>query len=84
MSIWALPVRLPVDWLSNRLGIAGIASRVGDHFVGGEALQYGEASITLRYRDRKVQVSDGHYAETKEQIGGILILEADTWNTQLL
>jgi hypothetical protein len=32
---------------------------------------------TLRFRDGKVLVTDGPYAETKEQIGGILILEAD-------
>ena len=51
--------------------------RAGGHFVGGEALQAGEASITLRYRDGQVQATDGPYAETKEQLGGILILEAD-------
>ena len=52
--------------------------RAGGHFVGGEALQSGEASITLRYRDGHVQATDGPYAETKEQLGGIFILEAYT------
>lgn len=51
--------------------------RAGGHFVGGEALQSGESSVTLRYRDGQAQATDGPYAETKEQIGGILILEAD-------
>ena len=51
--------------------------RAGGHFVGGEALQSGDTSITLRYRDEQVQATDGPYAETKEQLGGILILEAD-------
>lgn len=47
------------------------------HFDGGEALQPAGTAVTLRHRDGKVLVTDGPYAETKEQIGGILILEAD-------
>jgi hypothetical protein len=46
------------------------------HFAGGEALETSLRSATLRWRDGKVVVTDGPYAETKEQIGGILILEA--------
>jgi hypothetical protein len=46
------------------------------HFAGGEALQGSTTAITLRWKDGKVSVTDGPYAETKEQIGGILILEA--------
>jgi len=51
--------------------------RKNGHFAGGEALQAASAAATLRFRDGKVLVTDGPYAETKEQIGGILILEAD-------
>jgi hypothetical protein len=47
------------------------------HFAGGEALQPAGTAVTLRYRDGRVAATDGPYAETKEQIGGILILEAD-------
>jgi hypothetical protein len=36
--------------------------------------------VTLRFRGGKVTVTDGPYAETKEQIGGILILEARDLN----
>jgi hypothetical protein len=50
--------------------------RGGGHFVGGEALQSPQNATTLRYRNGKVAVTDGPYAETKEQLGGILILEA--------
>ena len=50
--------------------------REGGHFAGGEALQPPGNGVTLRYRGGKVAVTDGPYAETKEQIGGILILEA--------
>jgi hypothetical protein len=47
------------------------------HFAGGEALQPASTAVTLRYQGGKVTVIDGPYAETKEQIGGILILEAN-------
>jgi hypothetical protein len=50
--------------------------RQGGHFVGGEALQTFRTATTLRYGEGKVSATDGPYAETKEQLGGILILEA--------
>ena len=51
--------------------------RKDGHFAGGEGLQPANTARTLRYRNGKVMVTDGPFAETKEQIGGILILEAD-------
>ena len=50
--------------------------RRGGHFLGGEALQSSDQAATVRMRDGKVIVTDGPYAETKEQLGGILLLEA--------
>jgi len=50
------------------------------HFAGGDALQGPETATTLRWKDGKVSVTDGPYAETREQIGGILILEARDLN----
>jgi hypothetical protein len=50
--------------------------RKGGHFVGGGVLQPSSSAKTLRFQGGKVIVTDGPYAETKEQIGGILILEA--------
>ena len=54
--------------------------RRGGHFVGGEALQGPRSATTLRDRGGKVALTDGPYAETKEQLGGILILEAEDLN----
>ena len=54
--------------------------RKNGHFAGGEALQPPGSAVTLRARGGKVTVTDGPYAETKEQIGGILILEARDLN----
>ncbi|MCA9241350.1 MAG: YciI family protein [Planctomycetales bacterium] len=52
--------------------------RAGGHFAGGEALEDACQAVTLRCRDGKIESTDGPYAETKEQIGGILILEAES------
>jgi hypothetical protein len=54
--------------------------RKGGHFVGGEALQSAAGAITLWCRNGKIVATDGPYAETKEQLGGILILEANDLN----
>jgi hypothetical protein len=54
--------------------------RRGDHFAGGEALDDAHNAVTLRMHNGKVTVTDGPYAETKEQLGGILILEARDLN----
>lgn len=54
--------------------------RKNGHFAGGEALQGPENAATLWWKEGKVAVVDGPYAETKEQIGGILILEARDLN----
>ena len=48
--------------------------RRGGHFLGGEALD--SAAVTLRTRKGKVEVIDGPFTETKEMLGGILLLEA--------
>jgi hypothetical protein len=54
--------------------------RRGGHFIGGEALQSIRNAATLRYRQGKIAVTDGPYAETKEQLGGFLVLEARDLN----
>ena len=50
------------------------------HFVRLEALQSAQNAKTLRYRNGKVSITDGPYAETKEQIGGVLMLDAHDLN----
>jgi hypothetical protein len=54
--------------------------RKNGHFVGGEALQSARNATTLRWGSGKVSITDGPYAETKEQLGGILVLEAKDLN----
>ena len=50
--------------------------RKNGHFAGGEALDSPQKAATLRWRNGEGVVTDGPFAETKEQIGGILMLEA--------
>ena len=54
--------------------------RANGHFAGGEALQGSETGLTLYWKNGKVATTDGPYAETKEQLGGILVLEARDMN----
>jgi hypothetical protein len=50
--------------------------RRGGHFLGGEALESTRSAVTLRTRNGEVEVIDGPFVETKEMLGGILLLEA--------
>ena len=50
--------------------------RANGHWAGGEALQSAETALTLYWKNGKVATTDGPYAETKEQLGGILVVEA--------
>jgi hypothetical protein len=50
--------------------------RANGHFKGGEGLQPPSSARTLRYEKGRLVVTDGPFAETKEQLGGIMILEA--------
>ena len=54
--------------------------RANGHSAGGEALQPPETALTLYWKNGNVATTDGPYAETKEQLGGIGILEARDMN----
>jgi len=50
--------------------------RRGGHFLGGEALDTVRDAVTLMSRHGQTELIDGPFAETKEVLGGILLLEA--------
>ena len=54
--------------------------RANGHSAGGEALQPAETALTVYWKNGKVATTDGPYAETKEQLGGIGVLEARDMN----
>jgi hypothetical protein len=54
--------------------------RTNGHLVGEVPLQPAKTAVTLYRKNGKVATTDGPYAETKEQLGGIQILEARDLN----
>jgi hypothetical protein len=45
-------------------------------FLGGHELQPTASATTIRVRNGKKAVTDGPFAETKEQLGGYFLVEA--------
>ncbi|UYG09066.1 YciI family protein [Halomonas sp. M4R1S46] len=68
----------------NQECVAGV-ERLTDagHFVTGRALQPVESATSVRLRDGELLVSDGPFAETKEQLAGFYLLEAHDLNEAL-
>jgi hypothetical protein len=56
------------------------ALRTNGHLVVEEPLQPANTAVTVGWKDGKVAVTDGPYTETKEQLGGIQVLEARDLN----
>lgn len=50
------------------------------HFLDGAPLLSTETATTLRMRDGKPLITDGPFAETKEQLAGFYMLEARDMN----
>lgn len=46
------------------------------HFIGANRLKPPETATTIRVRDGKVLITDGPFAETKEQFGGYYLIDA--------
>jgi hypothetical protein len=54
--------------------------RKNGHVVDTTALKPAENAATLRFQSGKVSITDGPFIETKEQLGGVMILEAKDLN----
>jgi hypothetical protein len=54
--------------------------RKNGHCVDTKALQGAANASTLRFDGGKVSITDGPFAETKEQLGGVMLLEARDLN----
>jgi len=57
--------------------------RKGGHYVASNALEAADTATILRVRGANVTITDGPYAETKEQLGGYLLMEARDLNEAL-
>jgi len=50
------------------------------HFISANRLQPVDTATTLRVRNGRVTITDGPFAETKEQFGGYYVIEARDLN----
>lgn len=50
--------------------------RKGGHFLAAQALQPVRTAATIRLKGGKAMITDGPFAETREQIGGFILIEA--------
>ena len=57
-----------------------VGVRASGHCISSEALQPIATATTVRMRNGRMSVSDGPYAETKEQLAGFYLLEARDLN----
>ena len=56
------------------------ALRTAGHLVVAHALESVDTATTVRVRNGKLSATDGPFAETKEQLGGFLLVEARDLN----
>lgn len=70
------------EWQSlNRECVAcGEDLRSSGHMLGGNALHPTSTATSLRVRDGKMVITDGPFAETKEQLAGFYLLDARDLN----
>lgn len=54
--------------------------RQSGHYIVSSPLQPVQAATTLRVRNGKLSITDGPFAETKEQLGGFYLIEARDLN----
>lgn len=50
------------------------------YFIAAEALQSPSTAVTVRVRGGKVSTTDGPFIETKEHLGGFVLIEARDLN----
>ena len=50
--------------------------RDSGHYIGGNPLQSVKTATSVRVRDGKNAITDGPFAETREQLGGYYLIEA--------
>ena len=58
-------------------GYNAFGEQFKDKIAGGEALVPTSSATTVRVRDGKTLTTDGPFAETKEQLGGFYLINAD-------
>jgi hypothetical protein len=56
------------------------ALQASGHMVAAHALQLPQSAMTVRVRDGKMSATDGPFMETREMLGGLIVIEARDLN----
>lgn len=54
--------------------------RQSGHYISSNALEYVASATTIRVRGERIAITDGPFVETKEQLGGYILIEARDLN----
>ena len=68
------------DAFMDECGAVNEGIRKSGHYLSSEALQPVHTATTVRIRNGKVSITDGPFAETKEQLGGFYLINARDLN----
>jgi hypothetical protein len=68
----------PEDWLALNYECVAFGDDIAasGHRLGGAALEPTPTAVTVRVRGGQTTVTDGPFAETREQLAGFYLLEA--------
>jgi hypothetical protein len=57
--------------------------KAAGHLLAAEALQSPDSAVLVKVRSGKISTTDGPFTETKEQLGGFILVEARDLNDAL-
>jgi hypothetical protein len=69
-----------VDALIDETDANNEELRASGHLLLAQALEHVEGAVTVRVRDGRLSATDGPFAETNEQLGGFVLIEARDLN----
>jgi hypothetical protein len=72
-----------IDALIDETAANNEELRASGQLVLAQALEQIEEAMTVRVRDGRLSVTDGPFAETNEQLGGFVLVEARDLNEAL-
>jgi hypothetical protein len=67
----------PQDDMAHEYGRLADEMRAAGVFLSGEGLQPTITATSVRVRDGEAAVTDGPFAETKEQLGGYFVIDCE-------
>lgn len=75
-KIWGNISKSELDILNRQSRAYDEQLQRNSHYIAAEALQSVDTATTVKVRDGKVSTTDGPFAETKEVLGGFILINA--------